>query len=290
MFGTILQCTETLRYATTSAMQIAHISDLHFGRISHPGVVSALIEEVNEAEIDLVALSGDLTQRARHREFQAVRDMLEAFDPPVLVVSGNHDVYPWWNPVRRLSTPLKRYRRYVTDELAPTFETDTTSVLGLTSAHGATIKSGRIGPSDRAVIRDYFGSTSADRFKVLVVHHHLTRIRSIGWHGVARQAQKTLDVAADVGVNLILCGHLHVSHIEPLDVIPGEHRIVIASAGTATSNRWRSPTGPVNFYNVVTIDSGSFQVEERRFVPSEDRFVRDSTTRFDRAPGHTQVE
>lgn len=263
-------------------MTIAHLSDLHFGRISHPGVVDTLVDEVNEGEVNLVALSGDLTQRARPAEFESARAMLDALEPPLLVVPGNHDVYPWWRPVRRLWTPLRRYRRYISDDLAPTYETDAVAVLGLTSAFGATVKGGRIGPTDRAVIADYFEGVPEGRFKVLVVHHHLTWIRSIGPHGVARQARKTLEVAADAGVDLILCGHLHVSHIEPLGVIPGEHRIVIASAGTATSNRWRHPTGPVNFYNVVTVEPDAFSVEERRYVPDDGRFVRDGVTRFDR--------
>lgn len=264
-------------------MTIAHISDLHFGRISHPGVVDALVNEINEEAVDLVALSGDLTQRARPAEYESARTMLDALGPPVLVVPGNHDVYPWWRPVRRLWTPLRRYRRYISDDLVPSYETDTVAVLGLTSAYGATIKGGRIGPADRAVVADYFEGMAANRFKVLVVHHHLTRIRSIGPHGVARQARKTLEVAAEAGVDLILCGHLHVSHIEPLGVIPGEHRIVIASAGTSTSNRWRNPTGPVNFYNVVTVESDRFHVEERRYVPDQSHFVCDGVTRFERS-------
>jgi 3',5'-cyclic AMP phosphodiesterase CpdA len=117
----------------------------------------------------------------------------------------------------------------------------------------------------------------------LVLHHHLTEIRSLGPHDVAGQARKTLNTAADLGVDLILCGHLHVSHIEPLTIIPREHRIVVASAGTATSNRWREPHGPTNFYNVVTIAADAFHIEERRYIPAEDRFVTDSTTRFARS-------
>jgi len=275
-------------------MTIAHLSDLHFGRIAHPGIVEALIREVNEAAVDLVVLSGDLTQRARSTEFEGARRMLSAIEPPTLVVPGNHDVYPWWRPYRRLVTPLRRYRRYVTTNLAPTFETDTVSVLGLSTAYGATIKGGRVGPGDRQALRDFFASMPAEQFKVLVLHHHLTEIRSLGPHDVAGQARKTLDTAADLGVELILCGHLHISHIEPLTIIPRQHRIVVASAGTATSNRWRSPHGPTNFYNVVTIEDDVFHIEERRYVPTEERFVRDSTTRFTRSsvsePVHEETD
>lgn len=272
----------SFRTGPVPLMTIAHISDLHFGRIAHPGIVDALLAEVNDGEIDLVVLSGDLTQRARPREFEAAQALIQAFETSTLVVPGNHDVYPWWRPYRRLRTPLRRYRQYITDDLAPRFETETGAVLGLTSAYGATVKGGRVGPEDRAEIRSYFIEFDPSRFKVLVLHHHLTKIGSLGPHDVARQARKTLDAATDMGVSLILCGHLHISHIEPIEIIPGERRLVIASAGTATSNRWRGPTGQTNFYNVITVEDDAFTIEERRFVPGEERFERDSLTTFDR--------
>ena len=261
-------------------MTIAHISDLHFGRISHPGIVDALVDEANAPDIDLVVVSGDLTQRARPREFASAQEMLAAITPPTLVVPGNHDVYPWWRPVRRLWTPLKRYRQAITNDLAPSFQFDGVAVLGITTAHGATIKGGRITDGDRAAIREYFAGVPDAAARVLVLHHHLTKIRSVGPHDVARQARKTLDTAASMGVDLILCGHLHVSHVEALTI--NRHRMVVASAGTATSNRWREPTGAVNFYNRITIEPESFAIEERRFVPEDACFVRDGVTRFER--------
>lgn len=265
-------------------MTLAHLSDVHFGRIAHPGIVDALVDEVNGAGLDLVVLSGDLTQRARHSEFEAAQSLLDRIVPPVLVVAGNHDVYPWWRPVRRLATPLHRYQQYITTDLAPSFATDGVAVQGLTSAFGATIKGGRIGPKDRQVLRSAFDDAREEAFKVLVLHHHLTELQSLGPHDVARQARKTLDAAVEVGVELILCGHLHVSHIEPLTIIPGKRRIVVTSAGTATSNRWRTAHGPTNFYNVITVEDDVFSIEERRYDPSDEQFVRESTTRFDRSP------
>lgn len=264
-------------------MTIAHLSDLHFGRIAHSGIVEALAKEVNAEEVDLAVLSGDLTQRARHGEFEKAQALLQSLEPPVLVVPGNHDVYPWWRPFRRLATPLGRYRRYITDDFAPTFEGDGVAVLGITTAYGWTIKGGRVGANDRRVIRRYFQGLSPSTFKVLVLHHHLTELRSLGPHDVALQARRTLDTAVDSGVDLILCGHLHVSHIEPLKVIPGDQRIVVASAGTATSNRWRLPQGSTNFYNLVSVHDDTFHIEERRYVPEENRFEEDGTVEFQRS-------
>jgi len=260
---------------------IAHVSDPHFGRIAHPGVVDALVEEINTNPVDLVAVSGDLTQRARPSEFERATRMMERFDAPVLVVPGNHDVYPWWRPIRRILSPLDRYRSLVSADLTPSQVTPNVAALGINSAHGRTIKGGRIGARERHTIRQFFRAHNG-RFKVLVLHHHLTKIQALGPHDIARQAEKTLKLAADAGVHLILCGHLHISHVEPLEVVPDEWRIVIASAGTATSNRGRGSNRKTNFYNRIEIREDEFQVEERRYVPEQERFVRDNETVFPR--------
>jgi len=262
-------------------MTLAHVSDPHFGRIAHPGIVDALVQEINDRPVDLVAISGDLTQRARPSEFDAATDMLQRFEPPVIVVPGNHDVYPWWRPVRRLLTPLRRYESMVSANLTPDHITDNIAVLGINSAHGRTIKGGRIGSSERHAIRRFFQGME-DRFKVLVLHHHLTQIQALGPHDVARQAEATLNVAADAGVNLILCGHLHISHVEPLEIVPNERHIVIASAGTATSTRGRGSNRKTNFYNRIDIADDHFRIEERRYVADTETFVSDNVSTFER--------
>lgn len=262
--------------------RIAHLSDLHFGKIAHPGIVDALVNEVNERELDLVAVSGDLTQRARSMEYQAAAAMLEAFHAPTIVVPGNHDVYPWWRPVARIFQPLVRFRRHISEEKAPSFRRAGLAVLGVNSAHGRTVKGGRIGRRERTAMESFFREVPTDDFKVLVIHHHLTQIQALGPHDIARNARKTLDLAGELRVDLILCGHLHISHIEPIEIVPETHRLVIASAGTSTSSRGRRKHRQTNFYNVITLDAAAFTVEERRYDPDEDHFVTHSTTRFER--------
>lgn len=265
-------------------MTIAHLSDLHFGRIAHDEIVDVLVQEVNQAGVDLVAISGDLTQRARRREFGAAARMLERFEAPTLVVPGNHDVYPWWYPVARLMRPLERYRAFITDDLAPHVECDGVAVLGINTAHGRTMKGGRIGEKTLDVMRSYFPSTDETTFKVLVLHHHLTKIRALGRHDVARRAQHALDVALEASVDLILCGHLHISHIEPVEIVPAERRLVIVSAGTATSSRGRKVHRNTNFYNLIEVEPDAFSVEERRYRPKEQCFKADTTSHFERQP------
>ncbi|PSQ83538.1 MAG: hypothetical protein BRD44_04195, partial [Bacteroidetes bacterium QS_7_67_15] len=66
------------------------------------------------------------------------------------------------------------------------------------------------------------------------------------------------------------------------EVIPDEHRLVVVSAGTATSTRGRLRDRRTNFYNRIHVRQQAFFVEERRYDPDDEAFVLDSTTRFER--------
>ena len=170
--------------------KIAHLTDLHFGRIIDPEIVEVAVREVNALGAELVVVSGDLTQRARPRQYEAAVAMLAAFDAPLMVVPGNHDVYPWWRPVGRLFRPLHRYRHYIAGGLMPVFDSERVAVLGINSAFGWTVKGGCIGAAARAQIGSFFAGKAADVFKILVVHHHLRPIEGVGrgggiWGGAA---------------------------------------------------------------------------------------------------------
>lgn len=272
--------------------RLAHLSDIHFGRISHPGIVDALIEEVNSASVDVVVVSGDLTQRARTHQFEAARAMLDAFIAPVLVVPGNHDVRAWWhNPIERVFQSASRFARLITDDLTPSISLPGLAAFGLNSAHGLTIKGGKIRERDLQAMQDFFEGQSPVAFRVLVLHHHLLRLQALGRHDVARGARHALRAAGEANVDLILCGHLHTSHVAHVEVVPPSladpdgHRLVVASAGTATSSRGRGDDKAGNFYNWVTIEPGRFTVAERRFEAEGQRFEQVRTTEFVRVDG-----
>ena len=240
-------------------------------------MVDALVTAINAAGVDVVCVSGDLTQRARYREFAAAKAMLERFTAPVIVVPGNHDVYAWWSPFSRMFKPLNRYRREITDNLTPTFEQDGLAVLGINSAYGRTRKGGYVSSGMRAAMRAFFGGKPVSTFKVLVVHHHLLRLKALGSHDIARRAARTLVLARRLGVDLILCGHLHVSHVEHVETVgprgEPERRVVIASAGTATSTRGRRQHRGVNFFNLVHVMPEAFEIAEQRFDPATGAFA-----------------
>src|SRR6266850_7144789 len=111
---------------------LVHLSDLHFGRVDER-LIKPLIAAVTEINPDLVAVSGDLTQRARSAQFQEARQFLDALPQPQIVVPGNHDV-PLYNVFSRFGRPLDKYRRYITEDMQPFYADDEIAVIGINTA------------------------------------------------------------------------------------------------------------------------------------------------------------
>ncbi|EYF03812.1 metallophosphoesterase [Chondromyces apiculatus] len=102
--------------AAQRVVHVLHLSDLHFSQVSQAHVwCSQLTEDLRELEcerVDVLVLSGDLTQRADAKEFQAAQLFLKALSTAmhispqqVVVVPGNHDV-SW--PLSKASYTLHR--------------------------------------------------------------------------------------------------------------------------------------------------------------------------------------
>lgn len=92
----------------TAPLTLFHISDLHFGREDTRAmawVASTIAQERPAA----VAVTGDLTMRARHPEFRAACDWIGRLAAPVTVEPGNHDM-PYFNLLERFVTPYRRFR------------------------------------------------------------------------------------------------------------------------------------------------------------------------------------
>jgi len=263
-------------------IRIGHISDLHFGRIADPGIVEALHLDLHRSNMDLIIVSGDLTQRAFPWQYRDAAAFLKKMEIPWLVVPGNHDVYPWWRPFLRLQDPLRRYKKWISEELNPRVQWSDLAVLGINSAFGMTVQGGRIDSEDREQMRLFFSSVDDRSFRILVVHHHLTQLDAIFDHDIAKGAEETLHCAADQRVGMILCGHLHISHVTHLENISPGHSIIICTAGTSTSDRGRGKDPASNFYNQITVDREHIDIEERKFDYAQSAFVEASNSRYPR--------
>jgi predicted MPP superfamily phosphohydrolase len=131
---------------------IVHLSDLHFGRVN-PSLLDPLLTVVRDVAPDVVAISGDLTQRARSYQFQQARSFLDALPKPQIVVPGNHDI-PLHNLFARFLEPLTKYKLYITDDLQPVYEDEEVAIVGVNTARSLTFKGGRINETQVSRLRE----------------------------------------------------------------------------------------------------------------------------------------
>jgi len=247
---------------------LVHLSDLHFGRVD-PAILAPLVQFIGEVKPDVVAVSGDLTQRARTAEFLAAREFLGAIPFPQIVVPGNHDV-PLHNIFSRFARTLDRYGRYITADLQPVYADPEVVVAGINTARAFTWKDGRINRGQLDRLRTTLAAEPRDRTRIVVTHHPFDLPAGASGRvvGRSRLAMKTL---AECRVDLFLAGHFHIadtSQTAKRYKMAG-YSAIIVSAGTSTSTRGR---GQPNSLNVIQIDRPNLTIERRAWRPSSGVF------------------
>ncbi len=258
---------------------LIHLSDLHFGRVK-PAILAPLVEFIAAVKPDLVAISGDLTQRARTAEFMAAREFLASIPFPQIVVPGNHDV-PLHNIISRFVRSFDRYTRYISADLQPFYSDSENVVVGVNTARAWTWKDGRINQSQLEKLRATLQAASSRATKIVVTHHPFDLPAGASGRvvGRSRLAMKTL---AECGVDLLLAGHFHVADIGQTATrykMAG-YSAIIVSSGTSTSTRGR---GQPNSFNVVRIEQPNITIERRIWRGDPGSFDVLSIERFHRS-------
>lgn len=256
---------------------LVHLSDIHFGRIDE-AVVGPLVETVQGLKPDLIAVSGDLTQRARSAQFKAARAFLDQLPQPQIIVPGNHDV-PLYNVIARFVTPLEKYRRYIDDNLQPHFVDDEIVVLGVNTARSLTIKGGRINQRQVSWLRDRLCAIDDDVVKIVVSHHPFDLPEGYNSRELVGRARMALTSIAECGADLFLSGHLHIGHTGHTAKrynISGYSALVV-QAGTATSTRGR---GEANSFNVIYLDHPKIVVKRMAWDRKKNQFSLATTEDF----------
>lgn len=268
---------------------IAHISDLHFGR-HDPRIVDALAGEFATQRPDLVILSGDLTQRARRREFVMARHFIDRIQRPVVIVPGNHDV-PLYNLMHRLLSPLDRFHQHIGPVAMPDawYKDDELAVLGLNTARSLTWKSGRLSHVQMGLIRRCFEHIPAMAWKIIVTHHPIAAADGEPRIELAGRSMLALRAVADAGVHLLFSGHHHRPSSGHADTdLVLDRSLLVIHAGTAVSTRTRE--GEANSYNLVCLDGPHATVSVMRWS-MRGEFVQARRTRYRlNGRGHLEPE
>lgn len=267
---------------------LVHLSDIHFGGHAYIEQLDALPATVAAIAPAAIVVSGDISQRARHGEFQAGRYLIRLLQAtaPVLLIPGNHDLEWWKSPFGLLGTRLlfAKYRRYFGDDITPSLQLPGVTVASATTSHGAAFGSltwnlndistkGHLPRSELRRAAEVFARGPSDSARVLVVHHNVLRgeiSQRMGLAGWRRAHQALLDL----GIDLIVCGH---DHQESAGQIEG--KVVVSTSGTPTD---RTRGDRPSAFNLIRIDATRIQVEHYRWSAEDRQFRRGDVSAFAR--------
>ncbi len=268
-------------------ISLFHCSDVHFGHPAVPEQYEGIEALIQEQAHDVIAISGDLTQRAKSGEFQRARAFIKHAErvSKVIVVPGNHDVAWWFSPLgmgddRKL---LKKYRAYISEDIEPVLRVPGATFVGLNTSHGVIRETLTWNLRDISIIgtlRDAQIVRAAAEFamvpdsdaRIVVMHHNPVKGELSGRHGL-RHTNRVLGAFADMGVDLVLCGH---DHQEAVHFIEHTKKGTVISTASTISNRARG--GRPSSVNSIRITRDSIDVhtliwsaDQRTFVPGPNR-------------------
>lgn len=236
--------------------RIVHISDLHFGR-SRPVLCDRLLARINPSSTDLVVVSGDLTQRATSRQYHQASRFLKQLTVPVLVIPGNHDL-SIHRLIQRFTTPWKKWRQFITDDLEPVIESDDFIVIGLNTVrilgHRLNWTRGRINDLQLNRLEHRLRQTADHKIRIITAHHPFWLPPSESGRQLVGSGKKAFEKLKSLDVDMILGGHTHLGYIRL------KQGLMICHSGTTLSSRTKH--SQANSYNYITGDRHTILVQK----------------------------
>jgi 3',5'-cyclic AMP phosphodiesterase CpdA len=184
----------------------------------------------------LILITGDLTFEGTLPEYEYVKEKVEEFESPTMLIPGNHD---------------SRHLGYILfseffGRLEFYEEVENIGILGLDSTQPDKDE-GHIGREKYQWIED---NLQRDRFDIIGLHHHIVPVPNSGREqNIINDAGGVLDLVIKNDVPLILMGHRHVPFAVRV------HRTLMVNAGTFSSARTRAHLG--HSFNVIDIEDGT---------------------------------
>lgn len=275
-------------------LRILHISDLHFGPPYREEVGQAVLDIAPSFEADVIVVSGDLTQRAKRHQFEQARAFMDQLpDLPRLVVPGNHDI-PLYRVFERLVKPRALYQEIISEDLDPVLRVKNAVIVGIDSTSPRrAISNGRLHLDQLERCRQILREAPDDLTRIVVAHHHFAPAPDYRKDQTMPKARRAIDTFIDLGVEMILGGHLHRAYIgNSLDFFPGSHEergITIVQSGTTTSSRGIGRERGKNSFNLIDITDDAQTITHYTYFENEGSFAPLSRHRFAR-PGQRFVD
>jgi 3',5'-cyclic-AMP phosphodiesterase len=227
----------------TAIIRLGHISDLHVadkGRYPRHGITprecdrhsvrlaKGLLDALEEAALDHLVVTGDLTLSGEASEFEKVAKLLGRWAEAgkLTLVPGNHDVWSYesaqkYRFLRALGPDGKGMRQAVQSYPRAVSLGDEAVLIALDSARWGEdprTTAGKVGSQQLKAVRELVREhTRQERAVVLALHHHLIlppeRVSSdacVSKMGL-QDADQLVRLVAELPIAAVLHGHRHVA-------------------------------------------------------------------------------
>ena len=242
--------------------RLAHISDVHLGPLPHfrrrdlmtkritgyinwrrnrakslgGSVLAAIIEDLQAARPDHIAMTGDLVNLSLDAELPAARLWMEALGEPkdVSYVPGNHDAYV----IGALQKTTENLKHFIGDAPEPVFPSlrirGDVALIGVNSARATPvfIAAGHVSERQMTALKKVLDETGKQGLcRVVMIHHPPVR-------GAASRAKRLYGIrkfqsaVKEAGAELVLHGHTHLQTLNWISG-PAKTRVPVVSVSAA---------------------------------------------------------
>jgi hypothetical protein len=177
-------------------MRIVQLTDLHIGEIYGPAFLRGIVKRTNEQDPDIIVITGDVFDgggRTYPHMVEPLRDLRARHG--VYYVRGNHDVYEGVANTDR-----------ILENLDITILDDTIATVGDLTLIGLSYPTDLHDTKRETLKRLVTAARQAKRKRPIVLLRH---------------EPKDPQLAADLGVDLMLSGHTHNGQLWPLNYLVG---------------------------------------------------------------------
>jgi 3',5'-cyclic AMP phosphodiesterase CpdA len=250
---------------------IFHLSDIHFG-LENNRALDWVKSEIATRQPAAVAITGDITMRARRREFSAASAWIRSLEAPVTLEVGNHDL-PYFNLIERFCTPYRRFQgveQLVERELAlPRLAIVPLRTTARMQPRFNWSKGWITGAALEKTLRA-IDALPAGTQALVTAHHPL---REVGTKGTAltRNGRRALTELAKRPVAAVLSGHVH----DAFDIVEQTANGPVRMIGAGTLSQRIRSTPPS--FNELAWDGEQLTVEVRNLseLPTFDMQIDD---------------
>ena len=247
-------------------MRILHTGDLNITAHMDQKMNETLLKflsEVKYSGADILVVAGDIVESGLEEDYYKAIEIFDSLPVEKIFIPGNRDFFNGGNVCfssyfydleSALDLPPEslKQRRYGNRPLI--IEKDYILVGICTPRRD--LSTGVIGHGQKRLTEHLFSQHGANKYKILVMHHHLLPIPIGGLEGnIINDVGDIIQMISDLSIDLVLTGHQH--HPWSSEYSSGVHNKKFTTILTCGTPTMHSPRGfRFNSYNVIDIDEG----------------------------------